>query len=351
MMMQAALGGAVKAALAGVGSGGAGAGDAPGSGGAPPAPPVTVGVSPMFHISGYTTQIIGGVYLGGTWVFPPPGRWDEVTHMRLTEQYGATSWSLVPTQLWRLLEHPEFHRFDLSSVGRVGGGGATFQPELWRAVQERFGTQVVMGTGYGMSETCGAGTSMSAADAAAHPDAIGRAGPGLEIEVRDPAGRVLPDGEVGEIHLRGAVTMLGYWANPEATARSLDENRWYRAGEYGHISDGLLYLDSRGSDLVIRGGENIYPIEIENRLIEHPEIAEVAVVGVEHRTLGQEVAAHVVRVPGSTLDAEGVRAWAAAALAPYKVPSIVSFPDALPHNASGKVLKHLIGKPVNLVEE
>ena len=141
---------------------------------------------------------------------------------------------------------------------------------------------------------------------------------------------MLPEDEIGEICLRGAVVLRSYWANPEATARALDDERWYRTGEFGHISGGLLYLDSRGSDLVIRGGENIYPIEIENRLIEHPEIADVAVVGVEHRTLGQEVAAHVVRLAGSNLDAEEVQAWVAQTLAPFKVPSVVFFAQALP---------------------
>lgn len=336
MMMQATLSGAARAAATGATSSG---------------PPVTVGVSPMFHISGFTTQIIGGLYTGGTWVFPPPGRWSEVTHMQLTEQYSATSWSLVPTQLWRLIEHEEFGRYDLSSLQRVGGGGATFQPELWRAVRRAFDGRVAMSTGYGMSETTGAGTAMSLDDAEAHPDAVGHPGPGLEIEVRDADGRVLPEGEVGEICLRGPVVMLGYWANPEATARSIDAEGWYRAGEFGHVLDGQLFLDSRGVDLVIRGGENIYPIEIENRLIEHPDIAEVAVVGVEHRTLGQEVAAHVVRVPGAALDADGVRAWVAEALAPFKVPSLVYFHESFPHTASGKVQKHMIGKPPELIEE
>lgn len=317
----------------------------------PTGPRVTVGISPMFHVSGFTTQIIAGPFSGGTWVYPPPGRFDERQVFELTERYRANSWALVPTQLWRLLEHPDFDRYDLSSLTWTGGGGSTFQPELWRAVRERFGGRVGMSTGYGMSETCGAGTHMDAEEADSHPDAVGRPGPGIEIEVRDPDGRALGEGEVGEICLRGATTLRSYWGDPEATAKALDAERWYRTGEFGHISAGLLFLDSRGSDLIIRGGENIYPIEIENRLIEHPDIAEVAVVGVEHRTLGQEVAAFVVRAPGSTLEASEVQRWVSEGLAPFKVPTIVTFIESLPHNAVGKVMKHLIGKPANLVEE
>jgi acyl-CoA synthetase (AMP-forming)/AMP-acid ligase II len=305
----------------------------------------------MFHISGFTTQVIGGPYFGGTWVYPPAAAWREEVHLQLSERHRATAWSIVPTQLWRLLDYPGLDDYDLSSLRRVGGGGSTFQPELWRRVAERLPQVARMSTGYGMSETCGAGTLHDGSDAIAHPDAVGRPGPGMEIQIRDPLGAAVPEGVVGQIHLRGGTVMLGYWADPAATASSLDAERWYATGEMGHVADGLLYLDGRGSDLIVRGGENVYPIEIENRLVEHPGIAEAAVIGVEDRVLGQRVAAVVVLHTGADVDEADVQTWVGEALAKFKVPSEVRFVDALPHNAAGKVLKHRIGAAGEPTEE
>ena len=142
--------------------------------------------------------------------------------------------------------------------------------------------------------------------------------------------------------MRGGSCFIGYWRNPEATARALDDDRWYRTGDHGAIRDGYVHLEGRRQDLIIRGGENISPIEIENRLFEHPGIAEVAIVGVDHPKLGQEVVAFVVPHPSSDLTDVDVQRWVAQTLAGFKVPSRVEFRDELPHNASGKVLKHVL---------
>ena len=133
---------------------------------------------------------------------------------------------------------------------------------------------------------------------------------------------------------------LGYWDDPEATAAVLDADRWYRTGDYGRIDDGVLYIDSRMRDLIIRGGENIYPIEIEHRLVEHPDVADAAVIGVDHRELGQEVKA--VRRParGRVARRRRVQEWVAAVLAAFKVPAYVEFRDSLPYTQTGKVMKH-----------
>ena len=168
----------------------------------------------------------------------------------------------------------------------------------------------------------------------------------MRVQVRDPeTDKVLPEGEVGEICVRGASCFLGYWRNPEATAKALDDDRWYRTGDFGVIRDGYVHLEGRRQDLIIRGGENISPIEIENRLFEHPEVAEVAVIGVDHAKLGQEVVAVVVPHTPGALTEDDVKQWVAAALAGFKVPSRVEFRDSLPHNASGKVLKHVLASP------
>jgi acyl-CoA synthetase (AMP-forming)/AMP-acid ligase II len=208
-----------------------------------------------------------------------------------------------------------------------------------------------------MTESNGGGTQLRPNATYVHPDSIGNASPTVEIEIRDPAtGEPLGEGEIGEICIRTPALFTRYWNDPAATSAALSDDRWYRTGDYGHAVDEFIYLEGRRQDLIIRGGENIYPAEIENRLIEHHGIAEVAVVGVDHPTLGQEVKAYVVVHDGATLTADEVRAFAGEALAAYKVPAHVEFLDALPHNATGKVLKHLLPKhdtlgSVGLVEE
>ncbi|MFM8972054.1 MAG: class I adenylate-forming enzyme family protein, partial [Actinomycetota bacterium] len=312
----------------------------------PSGPPVAISASPYFHVSGLNCQLVMATASGMTIVYAPPGKWREDVHLELTQRHGATMWSLVPTQLWRLLEWPDLGDYDLSSLQTVGGGSAVWPPELLRTLEQRIPhARAGLGTGWGMTESSGAGTSLRADASYERPDSIGNVSPTVELEVRDPAtGAVLGEGEVGEICIRSAALFLGYWDNPEATAAALDDDRWYRTGDFGHVRDEFVYLEGRRQDLIIRGGENIYPAEIEVRLIEHPEIVEVAVVGVEHATLGQEVKAYVVPRATGVISHEDVREFAAATLAAYKVPAHVEFVDALPHNAAGKVLKHLLGQ-------
>lgn len=308
---------------------------------------VIISAAPMFHIAGLNCQLVAATLLGQTIVYPPPGKWQEATHLELSQRHGATTWALVPTQLWRLLDFPDLDRYDTSSVRNVGGGSAVWPPELLRTLQERIPTaRGGTALGYGSTETVGLGTTLRPGAALEHTESIGLPSATMQVQVRDPeTDKVLPEGEVGEICLRGGSVFLGYWRNPEATARALDGDRWYRTGDHGVILDGYVHLAGRRQDLIIRGGENISPVEIENRLFEHPEIAEVAIVGVEHPTLGQEVAAFVVpHTPGALTEAE-VQEWVAATLAGFKVPSRVDFRDSLPHNASGKVLKHLLTSP------
>lgn len=349
MMMQAALQGQVGSFLEPASTAGFGAEEGP---------RCSIGVSPMFHISGFSVALVGGALIGATIAYPPPGRWDPLVHLELTEKHRASAWSLVPTQLWRLLEHPRLGEFDLSSLRRIGGGGSTFQPELWRTVREKLPQVTNMATGYGMTETCGAGTHQGGRAAVEHPDAVGAPVPGYEICVRGPDGELLGEGDIGQIELRGPSNFLGYWNDSDATSAALDSDRWYRTGELGRIEHGLLFLEGRGTDLIIRGGENVYPIEIENRLIEHPSIAEAAVIGVPDRVLGEEVKAVVVTHPGSTVDLAEIQSWVAETLAAFKVPSYLEIRSELPHNAAGKVLKQLLrsaepsgASPASLFEE
>jgi acyl-CoA synthetase (AMP-forming)/AMP-acid ligase II len=298
----------------------------------------TIVSSPMFHISGLVAVLITGAAFPVSLVFPRPGPWDPLTWLELTQEHGVTTWSGVPTQFWRLLRHPDTGKFDLSTVATVGGGGAVFPPELVRELHARFPV-VRLGNGYGMSETVGLGTLTGGEQFVAVPESVGPAQPTVEVQVRGADDSVLPEGEIGEIWLRTPSVFLGYWDDPAATRAVLDGARWYRTGDYGRVSRGLLYLEARRRDMIVRGGENIYPVEIENRLVEHPDIDDAAVIGVDHPELGQQPKAFVVRRPGADLPPEQVMAWCAAALAGYKVPATVEFRDSLPYTQTGKLLK------------
>jgi acyl-CoA synthetase (AMP-forming)/AMP-acid ligase II len=292
----------------------------------------------MFHVSGMIAVLVTGAAFPTTLVFPAPGAWDPLTWLELTARHKVTTWSGVPTQYWRLLRHPDLGSYDISSVVTVGSGGAVFPPELVRELHSRF-PRVRLGNGYGTSETVGLGTLTGGEQFVTVPDSVGSAQPTVEVQIRDEHGAVLPEGQTGEIFLRSPSVFLGYWNDPAATRAALDEDRWYRTGDFGRVADGLLFLESRRRDMILRGGENVYPIEIENRLIEHPDIDEAAVIGVDHPELGQEIKAFVVPQPGSQLTAEQVRTWCGAVLAGYKVPARVEFRTALPYNQTGKLLK------------
>ncbi|MFI5952713.1 class I adenylate-forming enzyme family protein [Cryptosporangium sp. NPDC051539] len=298
---------------------------------APASPPIALVVSPFFHISGLGPLLAGGPFNGMTMVFPPRGRWDPLVHLALTARYGVTQWSGVPTQLIRLLRHPALDRYDVSSLRTIGFGGAPMSSEL-AALLGSVIPNARPAMGFGMSETCGQGTNIAGELLVANPQSIGYATPTSDVRVLD----VTAPGEVGEIAIRCPSGFLGYWGDPAATASVLGADGWYRTGDYGRIVGGMLQLESRLRDMIIRGGENIYPIEIENRLSEHPGVLDAAVIGVPHDELGQEVLAAVV-APG--LSAAEIRDWAGATLAPYKVPAHVRFVDALPYSATGKLLK------------
>jgi acyl-CoA synthetase (AMP-forming)/AMP-acid ligase II len=311
---------------------------------APPDPSVeqrqfaSILASPMFHVSGMIGMLISGPAMSAKQVFAPPGRWDETRHLELTVEHGITTWSGVPTQFWRLLRHEDFDSYDLSSLRSVGGGGAPFSPELIRTLNERI-PGAVLGNGFGMSETVGLGTLAQGPILVMAPTSVGPAQAGCEVEIRDPDGHVVAEGEVGEIYLRSPSVFLGYWEDPASTVDVLDADRWYRTGDFGQISGGLLHLESRMRDLILRGGENIYPMEIEHRLAEHPDVDDVAVIGVDHEILGQEVKAFVIPRDGSELSAVDVQRWVGETLAAFKVPAHVEFRAELPYTESGKVVK------------
>ncbi len=315
----------------------------PAQGAGPPAPPRALCASPLFHISGLHSAAVTSVAAGMTGIWTT-GRFDAEKVLALTEEHRITRWSGVTTQIWRILEHPRFGDYDVSSVTSIGGGGSTWSPELQRACRRALPhARQALGVGYGLTECSGLATHADDALLAEHPDTVGRALPTVGLTIRGDDDQPLPDGEIGHVSIRGPMVTPGYWNDPAATAAAIRPGRWLRTGDMGWLGDGLLHLASRRSDLIIRGGENIYPVEIENRLDEHPDIAEATVFGVEHRELGQEVKAVVVPRPGARLDPGALADWVGDALADHKVPAHWEIrTDPLPRNASGKVLKHVV---------
>jgi acyl-CoA synthetase (AMP-forming)/AMP-acid ligase II len=202
------------------------------------------------------------------------------------------------------------------------------------------------GTSYGLTESSTAATVASAAELAQDPETVGRAVSTMQVEVRGDSDRALPDQTEGEICLRGPQMMLGYWRNPEATAASTADRGWYRTGDLGTMQAGRLRISSRRSDLILRGGENIYPAEVEYCIISHPAVRECAVIGVPDPDFGQAVAALVVVEPGVQLAEADLAAHVGAGIARYKVPTHwVLGHDPLPRNATGKVSRSQLTVP------
>ncbi|RDI24869.1 acyl-CoA synthetase (AMP-forming)/AMP-acid ligase II [Rhodococcus sp. AG1013] len=295
--------------------------------------------TPLFHIAALHNLAVVRLVVGDTAVIHQ-GRFDADTVLGLIEQERVTNWGAVPTMLSRILEG-DLSRYDLSSLRTVTVNSAPSSQALrekLRAALPEAGRS--LGTSYGMTESSTAATIASPAELLADPATVGRPILTMQVEVRDADGNRVPDGVEGEICLRGPGIMLGYWKNPEATEQATAPHGWYRTGDLGTMDGEYLSVSSRRSDLILRGGENVYPAEIENRLALHPEIRECVVLGVDHDDLGQEVAAIVVVSDRSTVTEAELTEFTGAALARYKVPTrwTLSTED-LPRNATGKVIR------------
>jgi acyl-CoA synthetase (AMP-forming)/AMP-acid ligase II len=319
-----------------------------------PAPPCALITNPLFHVSGlYTgavTTLAGGVKTVWT-----SGRFDPVRVMQLIERERVTTWGPMGTMVHRVMSHPDVGRHDLSSLRNIGSGGAPVSANLQEEMRRVF-PQVrrSLGVGYGLTECTALATLNYGEELERYPDSVGRPLATVEIEIRDADGKPVPDGCEGEIHIKGPLVMRDYWRRPEETAEAILSGRWLRSGDWGRLEDGRLYVNSRKRDLILRGGENVYPIEIEQRLEAHPDVREAAVLGAPHAELGQEVKAIVVMEPGARLDADRLARFVGETLAYFKVPSQWEFrSEPLPRNATGKVMKHvLLGESANpFVEE
>ncbi len=299
--------------------------------------------TPLFHVSGLyagaVTLLANGVKTVWT-----TGRFDPVATMQIIEREQVTNWGPMGTMIYRIVNHPDVETYDLSSLQNVGSGGAPVSRELQDRMREAFpNIRGQMGMGYGLTESTALATLNFGEFLERYPDSVGKPLPTISVEIRDADGVALPEGEEGEIHLHGPLVMKEYWGNPEATAETILPGRWLKTGDIGRLEDGRLYINSRRRDLILRGSENVSPVEIEQRLEAHPDVAEAAVVGVPHVELGQEVKAIVVPAEGATPDTEELTRWVADALAYYKVPAHWEVRrQPLPRNASGKVLKNVL---------
>jgi long-chain acyl-CoA synthetase len=307
---------------------------------------VSLLTSPLFHVSGCHSNLVVGL-LAGVRLVIPEGRFDPVQVLRLIAANQVTVWATVPTMVWRLCEHPARHDYDTSSVTTVAFGGSPSADELQRKVAETFPNVRSTSNAYGLTETSSVATVISGADAKRKPHSVGPPVPTVELRIMDAAGEVLAVGETGEVCVRGPILMKGYWNKHEATAEAIDGDGFLHTGDIGHVDDeGYLTITDRKKDMIIRGGENIYCVEIENRLVDHPAIADAAVIGVPHAELGEEVKAVVQVEPGTegaALTADDLRRWVAAELADFKVPAHVELrSEPLPRNASGKLLKNVL---------
>ncbi len=304
---------------------------------------VSLFTSPLFHVSGCHSTLVVGL-LAGLKLVMPEGRFTPENALQLIQDHQVTVWATVPTMVWRVCEHPDRHDYDTSSVRSVAFGGSPSADELQRMVRDTFPNVSSTSNAYGLTETSSVATVISGQDAIERPTSVGPPVPTVHLKIVDVEGKEVPTGDTGEVCITGPILMAGYWNKPEATAEAIDEDGWLHTGDVGHVDeDGFLFITDRKKDMIIRGGENIYCVEIEQRLVAHPHIADAAVIGVPHPELGEEVKAVVQVEDGATLTEAEVRQWVADGLAAFKVPTYVDITkDKLPRNASGKLLKNVL---------
>jgi long-chain acyl-CoA synthetase len=300
---------------------------------------VVLGAAPFSHVLGLATGVVATLLSGSAIAvvrrFQPEATLELMTQTRTTILLG------VPTMLIGLCDAARTAA-ELPPVRIAHVGGASVPVEVARDFERTFGGEVY--EGYGLTELSGIATTY----VSGQPRKTGSVGlplGGTEIRIVALDGEPLPAGEIGEVQLRGPSVIPGYWEDAQATAEAIDADGWLATGDVGYVDDeGYLFLVDRKKELIIRGGYNVYPREVEEVLYAHAEVLEAAVVGVPHDRLGEEVAALVVPRPGASLDPDELRAWAKERLAAYKYPRIVVVVDDLPRGPSGKILKRAIDR-------
>ncbi|WP_372862139.1 class I adenylate-forming enzyme family protein [Spongiibacter sp.] len=295
---------------------------------------------PLFHVSGcyaaFLLNLRGGRKIVMTY------KWDAGDALRLIEQEKVTIFSAAPSMVIDLLQHPDYENYDTSSLFSLGGGGSACPPTFKRVIDERF-EQAYVGTGYGMTESNAIGASCSGLAYEYQPGSAGTLSPLVDFKTCDEHGNDLARGQQGEIWLRSVCNIRSYWQRPEANASQFN-NGWMATGDIGYLDEeGFVHLADRAKDLIIRGGENIYPAEIEGVLSKHPAVLESAVFGLPDERMGEAVAAVIRLNDGQSVSADELKDFLGKQLAAFKHPQHIAFSTApLQRNATGKLLKKQI---------
>ncbi|MCX4787320.1 acyl--CoA ligase [Streptomyces sp. NBC_01221] len=304
--------------------------------------PVTLLTFPFFHVAAFT-GFYSAMAAGGTLVLMR--KWDAEEALRLIREHGITHYAGVPTTALQLLAAAERTGDGLESLQMLNTGGAAAPPDLVARLTARHGDRIEPRNGYGLTETSGGVLANFGAEYRLHPGSVGRPTPVTEVRIAGPAGEALPEGEVGELWLRGQSLVRGYWRDEAATARAFTDG-WLRTGDLAVVREGRVEVVDRIKDMVIRGGENVYCVEVEAVLHDHPDVEDAAVLGVAHPVLGEEVVAEVRLRAGATVTAEELRAHVGRSLAAYKVPAhVLVREEPLPRNPTGKILKRELRGP------
>jgi long-chain acyl-CoA synthetase len=301
---------------------------------------VIMGCLPLFHVFGLTCSLNAGVLAGSLLTLIP--RFDGAKALTVIERDGVTVFEGVPTMFSAMLHQPDAAGRDVSSLRLCVSGGSAMPVEVMRAFEETFGCIVL--EGYGLSETSPV-ASFNHPHAERKPGSIGTPIRGVEMRLVDDEGRDVTPGEVGEIAIRGENVMKGYWQRPEETAKAIPDG-WFRTGDLARQDDdGYFFIVDRKKEMIIRGGYNVYPREIEEALYEHPAVAEAACVGIRHPHLGEEVGAAVALKPGASVEVDELREFVKARVAAYKYPRHLWLVDSLPKGPTGKILRRAVEVP------
>jgi long-chain acyl-CoA synthetase len=304
---------------------------------------VTLGALPLFHSFGQTCGLNTTIRAGGCLTLIP--RFDAGRALEIIERDRVAVFEGVPTMYAALLNHPQRADFDTSTVRVCVSGGAALPVEVMRNFERAFGCSVL--EGYGLSETSPV-ASFNHPDRERKPGSIGTPVDGVGMKLVDDGGGEVAVGQVGEIAIRGHNVMKGYWRRPEATAQAI-RGGWFHTGDLARVDeDGYFFIVDRKKDMVIRGGYNVYPREVEEVLYEHPAVREAAVIGVPHPELGEEVAAAVALVAGAEIEEREIVDFVRTQLAAYKYPRLVWFVDELPKGPTGKILRREVTAPHNV---
>jgi fatty-acyl-CoA synthase len=295
---------------------------------------------PLYHCFGMVMGNLGCVSVGATMVYPSEG-FDPLAVLQAVQEEKCTALYGVPTMFIAELEHPDFKKFDLTSLRTGVMAGSPCPVEIMkRAIKDMHMSEVEIC--YGMTETSPVSTqTRSDSSLEKRVSTVGVIHPHQEIKIIDPAtGKVVPIGQPGELCTRGYSVMLGYWNNPQATAEAIDRARWMHTGDLATMDkDGYINIVGRIKDMIIRGGENVYPREIEEFLYSHPKISDVQVIGVPDAKYGEEIMAWVKVKPGEQVTAEELREFCKGKIAHYKIPRYFKFVDAFPMTVTGKIQK------------